>query len=182
MSAIDAVKAGMSAVQAARKYGVPSRTLYDKVKKLGIQTSRPPKRALTTNGANTNWYGVVDNTNGGIYSAQPEIENENSNVNIAESTSAATAASLEIVYPNVVAKDMPQDRDSTSDTTTCSAPNPVICCAKPSQQQQSVDDEVEDLSVSRKSDIPVIVQSRTAASDAVTGDRADSEPDNSDYH
>ncbi|XP_044729246.1 protein abrupt [Chrysoperla carnea] len=44
MSAIEAVRTGMSALQAARKYGVPSRTLYDKVKKLGITTSRPFKR------------------------------------------------------------------------------------------------------------------------------------------
>ncbi|GLV35495.1 bric a brac 1 [Carabus blaptoides fortunei] len=44
MSAIEAVRNGMSALQAARKYGVPSRTLYDKVKKLGITTSRPFKR------------------------------------------------------------------------------------------------------------------------------------------
>lgn len=41
MSAIDAVRGGMSALQAARMYGVPSRTLYDKVKKMGITTSRP---------------------------------------------------------------------------------------------------------------------------------------------
>lgn len=44
MSAIEAVRNGMSALQAARKYKVPSRTLYDKVKKLGITTSRPFKR------------------------------------------------------------------------------------------------------------------------------------------
>ncbi|XP_021930284.1 protein bric-a-brac 1-like isoform X2 [Zootermopsis nevadensis] len=41
MSAIEAVRSGMSALQASRKYGVPSRTLYDKVKKMGITTSRP---------------------------------------------------------------------------------------------------------------------------------------------
>ncbi|KAF5269770.1 hypothetical protein FQA39_LY08551 [Lamprigera yunnana] len=50
MSAIDAVRNGMSALQAARKYGVPSRTLYDKVKKMGITTSRPFKRG--SNGSN----------------------------------------------------------------------------------------------------------------------------------
>lgn len=50
MSAIEAVRTGMSALQAARKYGVPSRTLYDKVKKLGITTSRPFKRG--SNGSN----------------------------------------------------------------------------------------------------------------------------------
>lgn len=39
--AIQAVSAGsMSALQAAKKFNVPSRTLYDKVKKLGIVTSK----------------------------------------------------------------------------------------------------------------------------------------------
>ncbi|XP_066246975.1 uncharacterized protein [Euwallacea similis] len=44
LSAIEDVRNGMSALQAARKYKVPSRTLYDKVKKLGITTCRPFKR------------------------------------------------------------------------------------------------------------------------------------------
>lgn len=44
LAAIDAVKDGMSALQAARKFGVPSRTLYDKVKKLGITTNRPYRK------------------------------------------------------------------------------------------------------------------------------------------
>jgi len=51
LSAIEAVRTGMSALQAARKFGVPSRTLYDKVKKLGITTSRPFKRG--SNGGTT---------------------------------------------------------------------------------------------------------------------------------
>lgn len=34
----------MSALQASRKYGVPSRTLYDKVKKMGITTGRQMQR------------------------------------------------------------------------------------------------------------------------------------------
>ena len=44
MAAIEEVKKGMSALQAARKYGVPSRTLYDKVKKMGITTGRQVQR------------------------------------------------------------------------------------------------------------------------------------------
>ena len=44
MAAIEEVKKGMSALQAARKYGVPSRTLYDKVKKMGITTGRQTQR------------------------------------------------------------------------------------------------------------------------------------------
>lgn len=45
MSAIQCVRDGMSALQASRKYGVPARTLYDKVKKLGITTNRPSNRS-----------------------------------------------------------------------------------------------------------------------------------------
>ncbi|TRY73237.1 hypothetical protein TCAL_02562 [Tigriopus californicus] len=44
MAAIDEVRKGMSALQASRKYGVPSRTLYDKVKKMGIVTGRQMQR------------------------------------------------------------------------------------------------------------------------------------------
>ena len=35
---------GISALQASRKYGVPSRTLYDKVKKMGILTANMQKQ------------------------------------------------------------------------------------------------------------------------------------------
>ena len=39
----------MSALQASRKYGVPSRTLYDKVKKMGITTGRQVQRKSLPN-------------------------------------------------------------------------------------------------------------------------------------
>lgn len=58
MSAIEAVRTGMSALQAARKYGVPSRTLYDKVKKLGITTGRPFRRSSIGNGGPGFPYGL----------------------------------------------------------------------------------------------------------------------------
>jgi len=44
LAAIEEVKGGMSALQASRKYGVPSRTLYDKVKKMGILTANMQKQ------------------------------------------------------------------------------------------------------------------------------------------
>lgn len=44
LAAIDCVRKGMSALKASRQFGVPSRTLYDKVKKLGITTGRPMNR------------------------------------------------------------------------------------------------------------------------------------------
>lgn len=49
MAAIEEVKQGMSALQASRKYGVPSRTLYDKVKKMGITTGRQMQKKSLPN-------------------------------------------------------------------------------------------------------------------------------------
>lgn len=76
LSAIEAVRNGMSALQAARKYGVPSRTLYDKVKKLGITTSRPFKRG--TNGTNACFpYGISGTSS--PYGHMSESEEHNIN-------------------------------------------------------------------------------------------------------
>lgn len=163
----------MSAVQAARRFGVPSRTLYDKVKKLGIQTSRPPKRT-STNGANSvavpTWLYRTGNANGTtVSSARSEVENENNN------TSVPTAVPLEertSACSNVAAEDTSQDDDSTSDTTTPFTRVPVILSDKPKLLQH---DEVEDLSVSRKSDIPI--KSPTAMLDVVKSEKADSKSD-----
>lgn len=77
MAAIEAVRNGMSALQAARKYNVPSRTLYDKVKKLGITTSRPFKRG--SNGSNACFPYGLSGTNS-PYSGHLS-ENEESSMN-----------------------------------------------------------------------------------------------------
>lgn len=53
-AAIEEVKAGMSALQASRKYGVPSRTLYDKVKKMGILTANMQKQIQQKKASPTN--------------------------------------------------------------------------------------------------------------------------------
>ncbi|KAF2352054.1 BTB/POZ domain [Trinorchestia longiramus] len=49
--AIAAVESGMTALQASRKHNVPSRTLYDKIKKLGISTAN---RRITSTMSATN--------------------------------------------------------------------------------------------------------------------------------
>lgn len=77
MSAIEAVRSGMSALQASRKYGVPSRTLYDKVKKMGITTSRPfNKRSSNVSTGGSSYFpysgsggngGVGSNSLGGVF-------------------------------------------------------------------------------------------------------------------
>lgn len=76
-SAIEAVRSGMSALQASRKYGVPSRTLYDKVKKMGINTSRPfNKRSSNVSTGGSSYFpysgsggngGVGSNSLGGVF-------------------------------------------------------------------------------------------------------------------
>merc|ERR1712083_585359 len=44
MAAIEEVKKGKSALQVSKKFNIPSRTLYDKVKKMGIATGRQQQR------------------------------------------------------------------------------------------------------------------------------------------
>ncbi|CAK9818064.1 Protein tramtrack, beta isoform [Anthophora plagiata] len=130
MSAIEAVRSGMSALQAARKYGVPSRTLYDKVKKLGITTSRPFKRGSNGSGACFP-YGIGGNANGNIYGgALSENENDGSVIEGPEST-----------LETYKSRDTPMDREML-DTTRCTS-NSIVHSVK----QQSNEDQVEDLSI-----------------------------------
>ncbi|XP_029177017.1 uncharacterized protein LOC114945094 [Nylanderia fulva] len=166
-SAIDAVRKGMSAVQAARRFSVPSRTLYDKVKKLGIPTSRPSKRSSISNGSAACFpYGIGGNVNGSIYNSNSNLissENEiDTSNNVIETTSSSTSnASVFDTLHAKLAKEVSQDRDSMIETMASCSLSPVMHCSK--LKQQHSDDEVEDLSVSRKSDIPVIVQHLTSS-------------------
>lgn len=50
--AIEAVKDGMSALQASRRFNVPSRTLYDKVKKMNIGGQKPVGRSNRRSSSN----------------------------------------------------------------------------------------------------------------------------------
>ncbi|KAK2580912.1 hypothetical protein KPH14_005981 [Odynerus spinipes] len=156
MSAIEAVRSGMSALQAARKYGVPSRTLYDKVKKLGITTSRPFKRGSNGAGGACFPYGIGGNANGNIYAmnsgALSESENENSNA-LYENPST-------ILETNYVKRDVSAEREANMESGRCSptsALHPGKQQQQQQQQQQRNEDQVEDLSVNRKPDVRVIM-------------------------
>jgi len=63
LAAIEEVKAGMSALQASRKYGVPSRTLYDKVKKMGILTPNMQKQQQQKKAAEQQKEAVANSNN-----------------------------------------------------------------------------------------------------------------------
>lgn len=155
MSAIEAVRSGMSALQAARKYGVPSRTLYDKVKKLGITTSRPFKRGSNGSGACFP-YGIGGNANGNIYSGGlSESENENSSAGIGNNPGS-------LLDPNFIEGRDPGEREGMIEMTSCSPSSAVHSMSQQQQQQQpqqqpTTEDQVEDLSVNRKPEIRVIV-------------------------
>lgn len=154
--AINAVKDGTSALQAARKFGVPSRTLYDKVKKLGITTSRPFKRG--SNGGSACFpFGLGGNVNGRIY------DNENSAGAPMENPSAV----LETAFSEI-RDDSNDDREATIDATQTASqlhyfpPLPQQQSQLQSQSQtqspaQDSDNEVEDLSVGRRTDVRVIM-------------------------
>lgn len=154
MSAIEAVRSGMSALQAARKYGVPSRTLYDKVRKLGITTSRPFKRGSNGSGACFP-YGIGGNANGNIYSGALS-ENENESGSVIEGSGSTLDACKSRDAPGSTldackSRDAPVDREIV-DVSRCTS-SPTVHSVK----QPSNEDQVEDLSVSRKSDVRVIV-------------------------
>merc|ERR1719445_2810100 len=58
MQAIEEVRKGKSALQVSKKFNIPSRTLYDKVKKMGITTGRQQQRK-SMNNSNYNAYSAA---------------------------------------------------------------------------------------------------------------------------
>ncbi|XP_074108326.1 uncharacterized protein LOC141533367 isoform X2 [Cotesia typhae] len=162
-SAIQAVRDGMSALQAARRFGVPSRTLYDKVKKMGIANSRSMRRSSSSNNNNNNNnnnsgasfpYGIGCNKNGSIYASHSENDFAN-NSGVSETPDTKIKASYEKNIENSV------DRESAtmelSRVTPSPSPNQSVHSARLPEADED-QDQVEDLSMSsKKSDIRVIV-------------------------
>ncbi|XP_066598364.1 protein tramtrack, alpha isoform-like [Prorops nasuta] len=158
MAAIEAVRSGMTTPKASRKYGVPSRTLYEKVNSLGITTSRPLKRAAsgatTSNSSSSSAcfpYGIGGNINGRIYnnnSRLSESESDNCNTTLEEpSTAKATTETSSSKDLDFIPPEEPR----------CS-PSPVIQShVKLEIDLPNTEDQVEDLSINRRSDIGVIV-------------------------
>jgi hypothetical protein len=160
MSAIDAVRNGMSALQAARKFGVPSRTLYDKVKKLGITTSRPFKRGSFPFGlgGNSNEALTSGLNNSGSFCSQSEGEEHASSdhhISKSDDRDEGTAASVLVRASPCRTPPSPatllaaqghflsDDRHARHYHRSSSSPSPTA-------SSSHSHDEVEDLSVSRK--------------------------------
>lgn len=161
MSAIDAVRNGMSALQAARKFGVPSRTLYDKVKKLGITTSRPFKRGSFPFGlgGNSNEALSTGLNHSSSFCSQSEGEEHASpdhhHISKSDDRDEGTAASVLVRASPCRTPPSPgallaaqghflsDDRHARHYHRSSSSPSPTA-------SSSHSHDEVEDLSVSRK--------------------------------
>ncbi|XP_044749859.1 uncharacterized protein LOC123310453 isoform X2 [Coccinella septempunctata] len=85
--ALDDVRAGMSALMAAKKHNVPSRTLYDKVKKLGIKSGNTRQMKRSSNGSPPDY--IMDD---GSVSPRVKLENEEYSIN---NNSSVTKAFLQ---------------------------------------------------------------------------------------
>ncbi|XP_050303290.1 nucleus accumbens-associated protein 2-like [Anthonomus grandis grandis] len=166
MSAIAAVKNGMSALQAARKYGVPSRTLYDKVKKMGITTNRPFKRS---NGNSAAFPYSSGSPYGSHLSESEEIINNNSSLMESsaflqrvldsrggEDQEALTAMAITAAR---AIHTMPMARQYSRLTPSPITHNGDQTNGSSEREREEDEDQVEDLSVHRKHE-PMEVESR----------------------
>ncbi|KAK0078674.1 hypothetical protein PV325_002206 [Microctonus aethiopoides] len=168
--AIDDVKGGMSALKAAKKHGVPSRTLYDKVKKMGMAHSRRSSNPSSASFPR----GIGGNINGNIYASIYNNDSDNLHSNLTRITLESSAALIESALSKN--RDNSNDQDAEMDILSRARANssPILSHSNLSQQQQQLtlppilppsqsqhqhdtDNEVEDLSINRKSDHRVIV-------------------------
>lgn len=164
MSAIDAVRTGMSALQASRKFGVPSRTLYDKVKKLGITTSRPFRRSGVNNGNLGFSYGLGPGTSSVMFSSQMSgAEDESGHSSAMEHATAGflhhalglSAVSLKSDHETSNNGHSPHSDRMDDEGSPCGPE--LIKYAGHREDTRSptptdTDDQAQDLSVSRKSE------------------------------
>nr|CAD7594291.1 unnamed protein product [Timema genevievae] len=178
MSAIEAVRTGMSALQAARKYGVPSRTLYDKVKKMGITTSRPFNKRVSSAGTGGGGYfpyggsgGGGSNSMGSMFGGESDEMSGNPSTGLMEPLflqHALDGMKREIGEREALAalkREMGGDREamatvaaahsgaSSSPGENGRSPSPGLKyhnSLTPSPDEDRDDDQVEDLSVARK--------------------------------
>ncbi|KAI4503532.1 hypothetical protein M0802_000935 [Mischocyttarus mexicanus] len=169
--AIDAVRTGMSALQASRMHGVPSRTLYDKVKKLGIANNRPSKRGagrppssgslpVSFGGNSSNNYGTSSSANFGS-----EYDDESNSTTQHDNTSGIQPETGFISDDNKVIDDSIKlttaTTTATATTTTTTTANTITTIdidenivikeeIDDQQQYSNYDDEIQDLSMNSK--------------------------------
>ncbi|XP_043269375.1 protein tramtrack, beta isoform-like [Venturia canescens] len=145
--AIAAVKGGLSANKAAELFRVPSRTLYDRIKKLGIPPTRHRRSENTSNVGNVQ-YDLGGNSSAvGMENTAKSTSDSNENpVSMAEATSSEIREK--------------SNRPENTFETGLASPVPRVSSANsqppsPSESRFKDDTEAQDLTVSRRSNIIV---------------------------
>lgn len=131
-NAIIAVKRGETALKAAKTYGIPSRTLYDKVKKMGIVTQRYLRRVREANSRARFPHGIGGNRHGDIYGEGVDHHDQTENRRASEE-SVDHEGSLD----NSLNPMSPDDEHDQHDQLEIGV-------------EESDDDQVQDLSMNRR--------------------------------
>ncbi|XP_063986192.1 longitudinals lacking protein, isoforms H/M/V-like [Diachasmimorpha longicaudata] len=139
--AIIAVQGGETALKASKAYGIPSRTLYDKVKKMGITTQRNIRRHRTSSGAHFP-HGIGGNRNGSIYRGMSDHDTE---TDYGRSMMESSSALLDMAYGH--SREQTEDPDASLDNSRIST--------SPDEEHREemkydTDDHVQDLSINRR--------------------------------
>ncbi|XP_014615141.1 PREDICTED: uncharacterized protein LOC106793053 isoform X1 [Polistes canadensis] len=149
-NAIEAVRNGASALQAARIYGVPSRTLYDKVKKLGITNNRPSKRSASrSDGASLSGnFGDSSNNYGSSSGFVPECDDETSNSNNQQENTSGTQAETSFVSDIKIKDELIKLNIDTDQQTSLN--ESLIIKEEENEHYPTYEDEIQDLSMHSK--------------------------------
>ena len=165
-AAIEAVKRGMSANRAAVRYRVPSRTLYDKIKKLRMAGVHFDK--CTDSGQSD---ALLNFSSGGHY---PTLDSpiDVDNANQMESNSmgdrsspvdnpSSRRPSSSLMDSRIPDDDDDDDEETTTTTTTTTTPPtpPTTTTTTPLERadQEVRNGEAQDLTINRRSDVSVIM-------------------------
>lgn len=160
----------MSALQAARQYGVPSRTLYDKLKKAGIL----PSRGTNSRRESTSIASSCDNgsarfpypgeLNGTVYGNGRDAHSEgDSDTNNGPLNDSIYSAMMLHAAASRAREEQQSSDDMVVDMSTHSSPSP----SSSRHRSDSMEDQVEDLSVNRvAADVAVISRAVSAVLEA----------------
>ncbi|XP_011303922.1 uncharacterized protein [Fopius arisanus] len=150
--AIKQVENGECALAVATALGIPSRTLYDKVKKMGIRTQRNIKRhRSSSSGAFP--HGIGGNRNGDIYRSMSDHDDASmALLDMAQGQGPQLSEKFGASLENIKGSPSPMAQEDTHQPSENSDASPVNlerCSTPHDDSQEAIQDDVQDLSVQR---------------------------------
>ncbi|XP_015114251.1 protein bric-a-brac 2 [Diachasma alloeum] len=143
--AIKKVENGECALAVATALGIPSRTLYDKVKKMGIRTQRTGKRHRSASSAHFP-HGIGGNRNGDIYRSMTDHDDASmALLDMAQGQGRQPSEYSEISLENVKRSPSP----ATQEDALQPSENSDASSTPEDDGTKQDDDDVQDLSVQR---------------------------------